>query len=77
VCDEEFLPFASQSLDFLSSFLTMHSASDVEACMKEAKRVVKPQGLYMGCMLGGATLATLKEAMPTSVNNMLQVTLIA
>ncbi|MHA1165242.1 MAG: methyltransferase domain-containing protein [Alphaproteobacteria bacterium] len=63
VCDEEFLPFKSQSLDLVISGLTLHMVNDLPGALVQIRRALKPDGLFLAAVLGGRTLMELREAM--------------
>lgn len=54
--DEEFLPFAEQSLDLLVSFLGIHQLNDVPGFLKQVHYCLKPDGLFLAAFLGGESL---------------------
>ena len=63
VCDEEFLPFKTQSLDLVVSGLTLHMVNDLPGALVQIRRALKPDGLFLAAVLGGNTLRELREAM--------------
>ncbi|MBL27738.1 MAG: SAM-dependent methyltransferase [Rhodospirillaceae bacterium] len=62
VADEEALPFAEGSFDLILSSLTLHWVNDLPGTLIQARRVLRPDGLFLAAMLGGETLAELREA---------------
>ncbi len=60
--DEEFLPIADGALDLIVSCLTLHWVNDLPGCLIQARRALKPDGLFLAAMFGGATLRELREA---------------
>ena len=62
VCDQEALPFAPQSLDLVLSALTLQFANDLPGALLQIRQALKPDGLFLGAMLGGRTLAELRAA---------------
>ncbi len=66
VADEEFLPFAEGSLDLIISNLSLHWVNDLPGMLLQARRSLKPDGLFLACMLGGETLKDLREALMTA-----------
>ena len=66
VADEEFLPFAEGSLDLILSNLSLHWVNDLPGMLLQARRALKPDGLFLACMLGGETLKDLREALMTA-----------
>jgi NADH dehydrogenase [ubiquinone] 1 alpha subcomplex assembly factor 5 len=66
VADEEFLPFAEGSLDLILSNLSLHWVNDLPGMLLQARRALKPDGLFLASMLGGETLKDLREALMTA-----------
>jgi SAM-dependent methyltransferase len=62
VADEEFLPVADGALDLIMSCLTLHWVNDLPGMLIQARRALKPDGLFLAAMFGGATLKELREA---------------
>lgn len=60
VCDEEFLPFADGCADLIVSNLSLHWVNDLPGALIQARRTLKPDGLFLGAMLGGETLKELR-----------------
>ncbi len=63
VLDEERLPFADASLDLAVSSLALHWANDLVGALIQLRRALKPDGLFIGAILGGATLTELRQAL--------------
>jgi SAM-dependent methyltransferase len=61
--DEERLPFAPGSLDLVVSTLGLHWTNDVVGALIQARLALKPDGLFLGAFLGGATLTELRQAL--------------
>jgi SAM-dependent methyltransferase len=61
--DEERLPFAAESLDLVVSTLGLHWTNDVVGALIQIRRALKPDGLFLGALLGGATLTELRQAL--------------
>jgi SAM-dependent methyltransferase len=62
VGDEERLPFAGERFDLAVSLLALHAVNDLPGALVQIRRALKPDGLFMGCLLGGATLMELRHA---------------
>lgn len=63
VCgDLERLPFADDSFDLVFSSLSMQWCNDLNAALLEAKRVLKPGGLYVFTTFGPDTLKELRHS---------------
>ena len=56
------LPFADASFDIVLSSCALHWAGDLPAVFAEVRRVLRPDGLFLGALLGGETLAELRSA---------------
>jgi SAM-dependent methyltransferase len=63
VLDEERLPFADASLDLAVSALSLHWTNDLVGALIQVRRTLKPDGLFVGALLGGATLTELRQAL--------------
>jgi len=63
VADEEFLPFAPQSLDCVISSLDMHSVNDLPGALLQIKKALKPDGLFIAAMFGGESLHELRSSL--------------
>ncbi len=62
LADEEMLPFQPGSLDLVVSGLSLHLVNDLPGALVQIQRALKPDGLFLGAMLGGATLTELRQA---------------
>lgn len=60
--DEEALPFADASLDLAVSGLALQLVNDLPGTLLQIRRALKPDGLLLAGLLGGATLGELGEA---------------
>lgn len=63
VADEERLPFAPASLDLVVSALALHWTNDLPGALSQIRRALKPDGLFVGAILGGSTLTELRWAL--------------
>jgi len=63
VADEEFLPFAPESFDLVVSAMDLHWVNDLPGTLVQIQRILRPDGLLLGAMLGGATLWQLRQAL--------------
>jgi SAM-dependent methyltransferase len=63
VADEEALPFAPESFDLVISNLSLHWVNDLPGCLLQIRQCLKPDGLFLAAMLGGDTLAELRQAL--------------
>jgi SAM-dependent methyltransferase len=60
--DEERLPFAGERFDLAVSLLALQSVNDLPGALVQIRRALKPDGLFIGCLLGGSTLSELRQA---------------
>ncbi len=60
--DEENLPFQPGMFDLVTSLLSMHWLNDLPGAMVQIRQVLKPDGLFLGCLFGGATLTELRTS---------------
>ena len=60
--DEEMLPFRPESLDLVVSGLSLQLVNDLPGALVQIRRALKPDGLFLAAMLGGATLTELRQA---------------
>jgi SAM-dependent methyltransferase len=60
--DEERLPFAGEHFDLAVSLLALQAVNDLPGALLQIRRVLKPDGLFVGCLLGGATLTELRQS---------------
>jgi NADH dehydrogenase [ubiquinone] 1 alpha subcomplex assembly factor 5 len=63
VADEEALPFAAASFDLVMSAMNLHWVNDLPGTLIQIGRILKPDGLFLGAMLGGGTLWQLRQAL--------------
>ena len=62
VGDPELLPVAAGSLDLAVSLLSLHAVNDLPGTLIQLRRALRPDGLFVGCLLGGATLTELRQS---------------
>jgi len=60
--DEERLPFRDGAFDLIASALSLHLANDLPGALIQIRRALKPDGLFLAAVLGGATLQELRES---------------
>jgi len=63
VIDEEWLPFAAASFDLVVSGLGLHRVNDLPGTLIQINRALKPDGLFLAALFGGATLSELKTCL--------------
>ncbi len=71
VLDEERLPFAPASFDLAVSTLGLHWTNDVVGALIQARRALKPDGLFIAALLGGSTLTELRQALTQAESELL------
>jgi SAM-dependent methyltransferase len=62
VGDPESLPFAAESFDLAVSLLALQHVNDLPGALVQLRRALRPDGLFIGCLLGGRTLTELRQA---------------
>lgn len=63
VGDEENLPLAPECFDLAVSALSLQSLNDLPGALLQIRRALKPDGLFLGCLLGGRSLQELRTAL--------------
>lgn len=63
VADEERLPFGDDTLDLVVSTLSLHWTNDLVGALIQIRRALRPDGLFIGAIFGGATLTELRQAL--------------
>ena len=64
ILDEEDLSqFAPASYDMIISSMAFHWINDLPATLQHVKRILRPDGVFLCCMIGGHTLKELKHAL--------------
>ncbi|WFC95933.1 hypothetical protein MBRA1_002588 [Malassezia brasiliensis] len=63
VVDEEMLPFEENSLDCIIASGSLHWTNDLPGALVQIQRALKPDGVFLGYMLGGDTLFELRTSM--------------
>jgi SAM-dependent methyltransferase len=61
--DEERLPFRDGSLNLVVSLLALHWANDLVGALIQIRQALKPDGLFLGALFGGQTLAELRQCL--------------
>lgn len=59
--DEEYLPFAAQSVDAVVSIFTLQWVNDLPGTLAQIHRILKPDGVFMAVLCGGETLRELRS----------------
>lgn len=64
--DEDRLPFADGSFDLVVSAGVLDQVNDLPGALTLIRRVLRPDGLFLGAFLGGSSLIALKSALRTA-----------
>jgi len=62
VADEEALPFGAEKLDLVVSALALQFVNHLPGTLVQIRRALKPDGLFLGALLGGDTLTELRQS---------------
>lgn len=63
IADEEFLPFAHESVDIILSILEIQNINDMPGALIQMRRALKPDGLFLAAMIGGESLHELRSCL--------------
>jgi SAM-dependent methyltransferase len=63
VAEEEALPLAPESVDLVVSLLALQGVNDLPGAIAQIRRALRPDGLFIACLLGGETLTELRQAL--------------
>lgn len=63
VGDEEYLPFAPERFDLVTSALSLQFVNDLPGALAQICRSLKPDGLFLGCLTGGRSLNELRTCL--------------
>lgn len=63
IADAERLPLADGSLDLAVSVLALQGVNDLPGALVQIRRALRPDGLFLGCLLGGASLTELRQCL--------------
>jgi SAM-dependent methyltransferase len=66
VGDEELLPFKAQSFDLAVSALALQNVNDLPGALAQIRRILRPDGLFLGCLVGGRSLEELRTALASA-----------
>lgn len=62
LADDEALPFKDACADMVVTALALQNVNDLPGALIQIRRALKPDGLFLGALLGGETLRELREA---------------
>jgi len=71
VGDEERLPVAAESCDLVVSLLALQGANDLPGALVQIRRILKPDGLFLGCLIGGESLNELRQCLTIAESEIL------
>lgn len=57
------LPLAEGSADLIVSLMTLHWANDLPGALSQIRRALRPDGLFLGTLLGAGTLKELRAVL--------------
>jgi len=63
VADDERLPLAPAGVDLIVSSLALHWVNDLVGALIQIRLALKPDGLFLAAILGGATLTELRQSL--------------
>ncbi|MBI1980797.1 MAG: methyltransferase domain-containing protein [Methylocystis sp.] len=63
IVDEETPPFAPNAFDLIVSGMALQWANDLPGVLAQARRILAPDGLFLACLVGGASLVELRAAL--------------
>jgi SAM-dependent methyltransferase len=58
----DILPLAPESISLAVSLLALQSVDDLPGILIQTRRALKPDGLFIACLLGGETLTELRQS---------------
>ncbi len=68
--DEENLPVAPESFELAVTALSLQNLNDLPGALLQLRRVLRPDGLFLGCLLGGTSLHELRTALGVAETEM-------
>ena len=63
VIDDEMLPLKPGSIDLIVSVLALQATNDLPGALVQARRALRPDGLFVGVLAGGRSLHELRHAL--------------
>jgi SAM-dependent methyltransferase len=63
IIDEEAPPFAPNGFDLIVSGMALQWVNDLPGVLAQARRMLAPDGLFIACLAGGASLVELRFAL--------------
>ena len=71
LADEEALPFAPETFDLIVSGLALQHVNDLPGALVQVRRALRPDGLFMACIVGGQSLTELRAALAAAEDEIL------
>jgi SAM-dependent methyltransferase len=71
VGDEERSPLADASCDLIVSLLALQGVNDLPGALIQVRRALKPDGLFLGCVMGGESLNELRQSLTAAESEIL------
>ncbi|MEP1441680.1 MAG: methyltransferase domain-containing protein [Hyphomicrobiales bacterium] len=62
VCDDDIVPFTNSSFDLIASVLNLQFVDDLPGTLIQIRRALRPDGLFLGMIMGGSTLQELRQS---------------
>ncbi|NBN66026.1 class I SAM-dependent methyltransferase [Pannonibacter tanglangensis] len=63
ICDDALLPLRDGSIGLIASALSLQLVNDLPGALIQIRRALQPDGLFLGAVLGGDTLAELRDCL--------------
>ncbi|MBV8767013.1 MAG: methyltransferase domain-containing protein [Hyphomicrobiales bacterium] len=63
IADEEVLPLGKGSVDLVASLLSLQAVNDLPGVLTQIKRALRPDGFFIGCLLGAESLTELRQSL--------------
>ncbi len=63
IADPAMPPLAPESVDLIVSGYALDSVNDLPGALIQLRRALKPDGLFIACLMGGRTLTELRDAL--------------
>jgi SAM-dependent methyltransferase len=71
VADDERLPLAEACCDLVVSVLALQGVNDLPGGLIQIRRALRPDGLFLGCMMGGESLNELRQSLTAAESEIL------
>lgn len=63
IIDDEYLPLRERGCDLILSMLNLQFANDLPGMLTQARRALRPDGLFLGALIGGDSLHELRTCL--------------